>query len=395
MSTREQVLKRIDREELNGLVQQMVRIPSVTGEEKALPQFLAARWREMGLEGVELHEVIPGRFNVVGVVDSGSPGKTLVFNGHLDTVPVCQSWTLDPYGGEIRDGRMYGHGIGDQKAGIACQAIAALALKRSRIPYRGRVVVSGVIDHMAEQLGAKDLARRVTGDGCVISEPTNDRVVIAHRGRAYVDVRTLGRSAHTCEKHTAINAVEQMAKAVLALQKVEFHTKVEESVRELLGDTGFFSVGRIFAGLSPQEPHMIPDLCTIRMDSRTLPSTSDQDLIGAVCGALDPIAAEDRNFRYEVEITDRRDSFYTPATDPVVQCINKGFAFVHRRDATISGINWMGDSNVMNRVMPTVIFGPGGPPYYRADEYLPLDTLYNYARVYAVAACEFFGAPAE
>jgi hypothetical protein len=78
-----------------------------------------------------------------------------------------------------------------------------------------------------------------------------------------------------------------------------------------------------------------------------------------------------------------------------VQCINKGFASVHRRDATISGINWMGDSNVMNRVMPTVIFGPGGPPYYWADEYLPLDTLYNYARVYAVAACEFFGAPAE
>jgi hypothetical protein len=78
--------------------------------------------------------VIPGRFNVVGVVDSGSPGRTLIFNGHLDTVPVCQGWTLDPYGGEIRDGCMYGHGIGDQKARIACQAIAALALKRSRIP---------------------------------------------------------------------------------------------------------------------------------------------------------------------------------------------------------------------------------------------------------------------
>jgi acetylornithine deacetylase len=389
MSERETFVEQIDREELYDLVKGMVQIPSVTGEENALPKFLADRWRSMGLDAVELHEVVPNRFNVVGVVDSGRPGRTLVFNGHLDTVPVCQGWTFDPYGAEIRDGRMYAHGIGDQKAGIACQTIGALAFKRSGKPFAGRIVVSGVIDHMAEQLGAKDIVKRIKGDGCVISEPTNALIVIAHRGRAYIDVRTFGRSAHTCEKPTAINAIEQMAKAVLELQKIEFHPKVEPSVRELLGDTGFFSVARIQAGLPPEEPHKIPDLCTIRMDSRILPGTTDDDLLGAVRTTLEPLRKSDGNFRYEVEIVDHRDSFYTPAAERVVQSLRKGFGAVHGSDGTLSGINWMGDSNVLNRAMPTAVFGPGGPPYYWADEYLPLRTLYEYSQVYAAMAYDF------
>lgn len=389
MSTLEQFVDNIDRDELNDLVKGMVQIPSVTGHERDLPRFLADRWRSMGMEAVQLNEVVPGRFNVVAVVESGRPGRTLVFNGHLDTVPVCQGWTLDPYGAEIREDRMYGHGIGDQKAGIACQAIAALAIKRSRKPFAGRILVSGVIDHMGDQLGAKDLVKRIQGDGCVISEPTNDLIVIAHRGRAYLDVRTFGRSAHTCEKPTAINAIEKMAKAVLALQKVEFHPEVEPSVRELLGDTGFFSVARIQAGLPPEEPHKIPDVCVIRMDSRVLPGTTDDDLLGAVRQALEPVRMEDNDFRYEVEIVDKRESFHTPATERVVQSLRRGFASVHSSAGTLSGINWMGDSNVLNGAMPTVVFGPGGPPYYWADEYLPLQTLYDYTRVYAAAAHDF------
>ena len=392
MGNLEKFVENIDRDELNDHVKGMVQIPSVTGDEKDLPRFVADRWRSMGLESVELHEVVPNRFNVVGVVDSGRPGRTLVYNGHLDTVPVCQGWTLDPYGGEIRDGKMYAHGIGDQKAGIACQAIGALALKRSGVPFSGKIVVSGVIDHMAEQLGAKDLIKRVRGDACVISEPTNDQIVIAHRGRAYIDVRTFGRSAHTCEKHTAVNAIEKMAKAVLELQKIEFHPKVEPTVRELLGDTGYFSVARIQAGLPPEEPHKIPDFCSIRMDSRILPGTTDEDLISAVRKALEPLRASDSDFRYEVEIVDHRDSFYTPANDPVVKSLRKGFGEVYGTDGAVCGINWMGDSNVTNRAMPTAIFGPGGPPYYWADEYLPLQTLYDYARVYAATAYDFLTA---
>jgi len=86
---------------------------------------------------------------------------------------------------------------------------------------------------------------------------------------------------------------------------------------------------------------------------------------------------------------DQRDSFYTPATERVVQSLRKGFGAVHGTGGTVSGINWMGDSNVMNRAMPTAIFGPGGPPYYWADEYLTLQKLYDYARVYAATAHDF------
>jgi succinyl-diaminopimelate desuccinylase len=87
MKRSESLLKNIEPEELYGLVQGMVRIPRVTGDENELPKFLAGRWRAIGLQAVELHEVVPGRFNVVGMVDSGRPGKTLVFTGHIDTVP--------------------------------------------------------------------------------------------------------------------------------------------------------------------------------------------------------------------------------------------------------------------------------------------------------------------
>ena len=113
------VLDVVDVDDAVRLTQEIVRIPSVCGDEAELSDALAARMRGMGYDEVYQQEALPGRKNVVGVVDSGRPGPTLVLTGHIDTKPVCVGWDEDPYSGRLDGDRLYGHAVMDMKAGIA------------------------------------------------------------------------------------------------------------------------------------------------------------------------------------------------------------------------------------------------------------------------------------
>ena len=121
----------VDVDDAVQLTREIVRIPSVVGEEAELSDFLCRRMSTMGFDRVYQQEALAGRANVIGVADSGRPGPTLVLTGHIDTKPVCHGWDSDPYSGALADGKIHGHAVMDMKASVACLIEAGATLARS------------------------------------------------------------------------------------------------------------------------------------------------------------------------------------------------------------------------------------------------------------------------
>jgi acetylornithine deacetylase/succinyl-diaminopimelate desuccinylase-like protein len=218
----EEALKQVDTAGAVLLTQEIVRIPSVVGEERELSDALAARMRGMAFDEVYHQEVLPGRRNVVGVVDSGRPGPTLVLTGHIDTKPVCVGWDDDPYSGRIEEGRLHGHAVMDMKSGVAGVVAAGEALSRCKPLWRGRVLVSGVVDHMGDQSGAIKFFADHPADYCLLAELTDLDIFLGHRGRLYWDITCYGRSAHTCRRDDAVNSIARMVPLIEELEALRW-----------------------------------------------------------------------------------------------------------------------------------------------------------------------------
>lgn len=368
------------------LVQQVCRIPSVLGEEGGLATFLASVMSESGFEDVRLQPVLPDRSNAIGQVDLGE-GPTLVMTGHLDTKPVSHGWSVtEPFSGALVGGSVYGHGVMDMKAALACQIVAIEAVRASGLPLGGTLGMAAVADHMGDQLGSIAYFEAFDADLCVLGELTDNQVCLGHRGRFYFDVTTLGRSAHTCHKPQAINANVLAAHAVLALEASRYEPELESWVVDLFGPETYMSPGRIYGGLAPGGPSMIPDECVIRVDCRPQPGVTVDDVRAEIDRCLQEAAKADPRFRADVVLADVKSGYLASPDDDVVRLMRAAVREIRGEDPPLVVENWLGDTASFGAKVPTVIFGPGGPPVYCPDEHLTIDDIHEATRVYALFA---------
>jgi acetylornithine deacetylase/succinyl-diaminopimelate desuccinylase-like protein len=173
------VLDALDLDRAVELVREVCTIPSVLGEEGPLAAFLATTMSASGFEGVELQPVLEDRPNAVGHVSFGGDGPTVVLTGHMDTKPVSHGWEVtDPFSGEVIDGAVYGHGVMDMKAALACQIVAIEAARASGLPLSGTLAMAAVSDHMGDQLGSIAYFDRYPADLCVLGELTDNEVCL-------------------------------------------------------------------------------------------------------------------------------------------------------------------------------------------------------------------------
>ena len=368
------------------LVQEVCRIPSVLGEEGELARFLASVMAESGFEDVQLQPVLPDRPNAIGNVSFGQ-GPNVVLTGHLDTKPVSHGWSVtEPFSGALIDGSVYGHGVMDMKAALACQIVAIEAVRASGLPMRGTLSMAAVADHMGDQLGSIAYFDGSVADLCVLGELTDNQVCLGHRGRYYFDVTTQGRSAHTCHKDQAINANALAAHAVLALEASRYEPALEPWVVDLFGPETYIVPGRIYGGLPPGGPSMIPDECVIRVDCRPQPGVTIEDVRAEIDRCLEQAAEADPRFRAEVVLADVKAGYLAAPEDEVVRLMRAAVREVRAEDPPLVVENWLGDTASFGGKVPTVIFGPGGPPVYCPDEHLTVEDIHEATRVYAVFA---------
>jgi acetylornithine deacetylase len=372
----------IDTERLIELVQQVCRIPSILGEEGPLAHFLHDVMRDSGFEATELQPAIDDRPNALGELSFGA-GRRIVFTGHMDTKPVSHGWSVTtPFAGDLIDGKIYGHGIMDMKAALICQLVAMEALRDSGIPLTGTLAMAAVSDHMGEQAGSIAYFDRHHADLCVLGELSDNEIFLGHRGRYYFDVTVLGTSAHTCHKHLAVNANLLAAYAVIELDRSKLMPPLDPDVERLFGAETFISPGRIYGGLPPGGPSMIPDECVIRVDCRPQPGVTIERVGAEIDRCLAEASRRDPRFRATVELADVKSGYLASPGDEVVTLMTDAVRAVRGREPVHKVANWLGDTASFGAKVPTVIFGPGGEPVYCPDEHLKLADIIEAAQVY-------------
>ena len=374
----------VDADDAVLLTQELVRIPSVLGDEKAISDFLLERMGGMGFDEVVQQEVLPDRANVIGVVDSGRPGPTMVLTGHVDTKPVCVGWDSDPFSGELADGRIHGHGVMDMKAGVAGCVAAAAGLARDRGAWTGKVIVAAVVDHMGQQQGAQAFFAEYPADYSILAEITDNVIYLGHRGRLYWDITSIGHAAHTCHRHLAKNAIAKMVPLIEEVEALRAMPELPDWVSETFGPELFTAVGRIYGGLPPGGPSMIPDECTIRVDSRPQPGVGVEEVRRLIEGAVERAKARDPEAVYEIVLADEKSSHLIDREHPLVQAMARGHVAVTGREPTYGGGSWLADTATTGHYCPTVIFGPGREPVYMPNEWLAVEDVHVAARVNAV-----------
>jgi acetylornithine deacetylase len=378
----------LDEAQLTGLLADLVRQPSVSGEERPTVERLADFLDSHGL-AVQLEEAAPGRPNLLcrwGADD----GPTLLLTGHSDTVPIGNGWSRDPFGAEIAEGRLYGRGACDMKAGLAGMALTMVALKRSSARPRGTVLFAVCVDEEVAGIGTQAAIRNgLAADWAVIGEPTELQPIRACRGNCYFEVEVIGRAAHAGSPELGANAIYGAMHAVAATQR--HGTELAQRRHPLLGAPSV-SVGTISGGHGVS---IVPDRCHFWVDRRLLPGESGAQALEELRDALRrhmPAANELRRtetLRMELPPSE------VAADHPLVVALASAARDSGAPERPVGGWTAASDGGYLMRDarIPTVLFGPGSIVHqaHRPDEFVPLAETMAAARTYLTLAARVLG----
>ncbi len=227
--------------------------------------------RGLGL-GVEMQEAAPGRPNVIGVLDGGEPGRTLMLCGHIDTVGVDgMSAPFDPV---ERDGRLYGRGSQDMKGGVAAM-IDAARLARDRGFRKGRLIVAAVVDEEYASLGADTLVTKWSADAAIVTEPTDLQIGVGHKGFAWAAIETRGRAAHGSRPRDGRDAILRMGRVLRALEQCD--RELQSRAPHPVMGTASLHASIIDGG---RELSSYPDRCRLQMERRTVVGETAESFMG-------------------------------------------------------------------------------------------------------------------
>jgi acetylornithine deacetylase/succinyl-diaminopimelate desuccinylase-like protein len=290
------VISGFDAEEALEILAGLLRTPSEnpTGSEEKAGRYVHELLRRNGIPA-ELSWAAPGRPNVVARLKGREPGKTLLLNGHLDTVPAGEGWSLEPYAAIREGGRLYGRGASDMKAGVAGMAYAAILLQRMGTPFAGELMLFFNSDEERTNLGMHAfLDGSVRADFAVIGEPTDLDVCTGHRGVARFWVTTHGVPGHTSFVRTPDNAISKMVRLAAGLEVLGEMVRLRAD--PLLGQSSL-TVAEIHGGTAP---NIVPGLCRAHIDRRTLPGERRDEVVREVDDCLSAIA-RGHGFSYDLD----------------------------------------------------------------------------------------------
>lgn len=383
------VLDRIDESRLVELTTALVRArgQNPPGEEAATVRVLADAAADLGLDVAET-AVAPGRNNVRITLEGGS-GPGLLLLGHTDVVPIGDGWTTDPFGGAVRDGRIYGRGASDMKGGLAA-SLSALAALRG-VGLSGHVELAALVDEEATGKGIHAYVESAERPllGCVTAEPTDLQTVIGARGASYVRVEIHGKACHAGSPDDGANAIYGAAAVVAEIERL--HADLATRPHPLLG-AATWSVGQINGGTGGS---IVPAECVVVADRRLLPSESADAVLDELRGRVAGLRLADRGLSVDVELPMEMPAFETPADSGLARTTDAALADAGGPGLPLGGWTGACDGGFIARDLgvPVVVLGPGSATTqaHRADESVAISELLVAARAYALAAMRLLG----
>ena len=379
----------IDHDAAVRLLTECVQLHTVNppGNEKLAADWLAEELERKGFSP-RVDDLGGNRANIVTVLRGTGEKPALVFNGHLDVVPVGDTpWTHDPFGGVRVNGRLYGRGTSDMKSGLMAMVVAVEALKQAGVHLKGDLILSGVADEETGALGAKSWVQAggLQGVGAiVIGEPTNLEVYIAEKGACWLEITTYGKTAHGSMPDLGINAVMHMTTALHALTRLSLPFQPHP-----LFDKPTMNVGTIVGG---NKTNVVPDRCTATIDLRTLPGMQHADVLHAIRQTLDGLRAAIPQFTYEMRVIAERGPV---ASDPQAPIVETALAILEaqgRRETPKATPGYATDASVFQPASgaPFLIFGPGIPQLaHQPNEYVEIDTYLRSIELFCELAVKY------
>jgi len=377
-----------DGKEVTGLLSELVKIPSPYFEEEKIMQF-AHRWLEDAGVPVGFHRFHEDRIfdykgvNVVGSLESGHPGPTVVVNGHLDTVKLCDGWTRDPFAAQIDGDRMYGLGACDMKGGCAAIMVALREFARNKREFRGKILYSLVCDEEGP-FGLGTDALILDGlipkdaDVAVIAEPSSafsgvpfPSLCLGARGGWNYSVRVKGKSAHGAQPEKGINAVSEAAKILLELEKTEL------APHEKLGPGSICCIDFHGGGAALS----VPEEAVFSVFRHVTVGETKETVLREAQAAIERAGiAGKAHVRFRDAPHEECDGFpaYVVSEDNLyVMDMKESMKAVTGKDPVISYFPSVGDFCYTGGRLgiPTLVAGPKGANFHGPDEYVELDTV--------------------
>ncbi|MFC6156420.1 M20 family metallopeptidase [Kribbella jiaozuonensis] len=387
--TEQKVLDRIDEDLLVRVTQDLVRAhgQNPPGEEAATAVVLAAAARDLGLD-VQTSPVEPGRDNVsITLAGGNNPGLLLL--GHTDVVPVGDGWTVDPYGGLLRDGRIFGRGASDMKGGLAAALIALAALRGTALT--GPVELAAVVDEEETGKGIRAYIAKSKRQyaGCITAEPTDLQTIIAARGDSYLRVEVHGRASHAGNPDGGANAIYGAAAVVAEIERL--HAELATAPHPLLGPATW-SVGQINGGTGGS---IVPAECVVVADRRLLPGESPTEVLADLGRRVAALHLEDRGLTVDLAMPMEMPAFETAADTDLVRLTESARLAAGGHPLPLAGWTAACDGGYIARDLgvPVIVLGPGSvtTQAHRADESVPVTELVTAARTYTLTALRLLG----
>lgn len=385
----------VKEDEVIELTRELVRIPShvdTPGREKEVAHFIHEFCKKEGLE-TELINVDGERANVVAYLKGNGNGKTLLFNGHTDTVPPYDM-VIEPYGAELKDGFVWGRGGNDMKGAIASMLIAMVGLKRANVKLNGNIIFAGVIGEEERSEGTEYLVKNgVKADGAIVGEPSNYEYAIGHRGLEWLEIKVKGKAAHGGVPNLGVNAISKAAKLILKIEE-EIIPKLELRDNEFMGPS-VMNFGKIEGG---NQPSTVADWCSIKIDRRYIKGESVDSVIKEYQDVIDLLKKEDADFDAEIIRMPNNmltlDHLYliTDENAPIVNSVKKSIKDKIGKEPEITRRRGWTDAALLSGFakIPTVVTGPGDIAYsHTKDEKVPVNQLVDYVDIYAKIAIDF------
>jgi acetylornithine deacetylase len=385
---------RVDADRALALVRTLVQHDSrtLTPHEGAVSAWLVETMRGMGLDA-RLQDLGGGRANAIGIWRGDGGGASLMFNGHVDTNPLTTGWTVDPWGGELRDGHVYGLGVSNMKAGCASYLEAVRTLQDAGFSPSGDVLLTFVVGELQGGIGTRALVDAgYRADHFVNCEPTDLAALTVHAGAVDFVVEVTGVTRHLSKREEAVDAVAAACALAPRINAMTFRGAATEEARR----TNRAHVGVVAAGLGDDlldaRPPQVADRARLKGSLRYGPGQSPESALDDLRAVVDGLRRATPGLAAEVVRADGpmlSAPFSVNPADPVVTAVNAAHAAVRGGPQPTGAVRpycfYGSDASLLQHRagMTGVVCGPGGAYNTMPDERVAVDDYLDMVRMHA------------
>jgi len=402
----DRVFGQISADEVVELTRALVRIPSVyrpgeTGANEAeVASFVEEWFRREGLP-VEVQEVAPGRPNVLSWIGEKGPGRRcLLLEGHTDVVTEgdAAEWTWPPFGGELRDGRIYGRGAADMKSGLAAAMVTLAAFKRAGVTPAGKLVVGALVDEEDGMIGVRHLVKTPAGrelDAAIICEPEENELCLEQRGVVWARIRARGHMAHGAMPEAGANPITALGALLREVPALEKQLrKLCQKSRHLKPPTVTPTIVQgPPRGVGAPQSNVIPALAEMTLDVRLTPGIDAEGMRGELEALCRKAEAAVPGVKLEWEpVNAFRLATSVDKAEPIAQAMMHGVRKATGRAPRYGGVPGSTDGTILRMELgiPIVTCGPGNRLIpHQVDEYVEVRELVEAAKIYAASALKY------